>query len=122
LIQSIRPATAEDIAGIQAVGAAAWRDTYTGLAPDGYITDLRLSVHPVLLRPPFNAAERSYLEDHVLANLRTVPRERVPTLDDATWARWERLRDPESPDYLFAQPDYYCVQFGLLASGAVPSV
>jgi SAM-dependent methyltransferase/ribosomal protein S18 acetylase RimI-like enzyme len=86
------------------------------------LADLRLSVHPVLLRPPFNAAERSYLEDHVLANLRTVPRERVPTLDDATWARWERLRDPESPDYLFAQPDYYCVQFGLLASGAVPSV
>lgn len=36
---SIRPATTDDIAGIQAVGEAAWRDTYTGLAPDGYITE-----------------------------------------------------------------------------------
>lgn len=34
---SIRVATEADIPGIRAVGAAAWRDTYTGLVPDGYI-------------------------------------------------------------------------------------
>lgn len=86
----------------------------TGLA------NSQIAVHPVLLRPPFSEAARAYVEDHVLKNLRAVPRERVPEIDDATWTHWERLRDPDSPDYLFAQPDYYCVQFGLLASGVVP--
>ncbi|MCG8349611.1 MAG: GNAT family N-acetyltransferase [Chloroflexales bacterium] len=81
------------------------------------LTDLQLSVHPVLLRPPFSAAAQAYLEGYVLAELRQVTRDHTPELDDATWARWERLRDPESPDYLFTQPDYYCVQFGLVASG-----
>ena len=34
---TIRAASAGDIPGIRAVGAAAWRDTYTGLVPPGYI-------------------------------------------------------------------------------------
>ena len=34
---NIRVATEADIAGIRAVGAATWRDTYTDLVPDGYI-------------------------------------------------------------------------------------
>jgi SAM-dependent methyltransferase/ribosomal protein S18 acetylase RimI-like enzyme len=95
-------------------------ETALGWLRSAGLSELRLSVHPVVLRPPFNAAERAYLEDSVLADLRRVAREHIPELDDALWERWERLRDPESPDYLFAQPDYYCIQFGLLASGAVP--
>ena len=39
MIPSIRPATEEDIPAIQAVGAAAWRDTYTGLVPEGYLDE-----------------------------------------------------------------------------------
>jgi ribosomal protein S18 acetylase RimI-like enzyme len=34
---TIRAATADDIPDIRAVGASAWRDTYTGLVPDGYV-------------------------------------------------------------------------------------
>jgi ribosomal protein S18 acetylase RimI-like enzyme len=33
----IRPASLEDIEGIQAVGRSAWRDTYADLRPDAYI-------------------------------------------------------------------------------------
>lgn len=39
MIPTIRPATVNDIAAIQSVGQAAWRDTYTGLVPDGYLDE-----------------------------------------------------------------------------------
>lgn len=34
---TIRAAMVDDIPGIRAVGASAWRDTYTGLVPAGYV-------------------------------------------------------------------------------------
>jgi SAM-dependent methyltransferase len=33
---------------------------------------------------------------------------------------WERLSDPASPDFILAQPDYYCAAFALLTVGQKP--
>jgi demethylmenaquinone methyltransferase/2-methoxy-6-polyprenyl-1,4-benzoquinol methylase len=87
---------------------------------DAGLIDLRLSAHHVLARPPFDTAVRGYLEEYLLTEMRRIPRESVPEIGDDAWARWRRLSDPAAPEYLLNQPDYYCLQFGLLASGGVP--
>jgi len=91
-----------------------------GWLRDAGLTELRISAHQALARPPIAGAVRDYLEGYMLKELRRVLRAEAPDLDDATWARWQRISDPESPEYCLDQPDYYCLQIGLLAHGRKP--
>jgi hypothetical protein len=34
---------------------------------------------------------------------------------------WHRLSDPQSPEFILDQPDYYCVATALLALGVRPT-
>jgi ubiquinone/menaquinone biosynthesis C-methylase UbiE len=40
-------------------------------------------------------------------------------LSEADWATWLDISNPNSPDYLLDNEDYYCVQFGTLTTGRV---
>ncbi|MEZ4705693.1 MAG: hypothetical protein R3A44_00725 [Caldilineaceae bacterium] len=40
-------------------------------------------------------------------------------MNDAERTRFQELATPGSPDYLLDQPDYYCLQTSVLATGRV---
>lgn len=80
--------------------------------------DLRRSAHLAQAYAPLDPALLPYIDGYLMTELRRVPRVIVGSkVDNATWARWQRMSDPTSEEYLFKQPDYYCIQIGLLASG-----
>ncbi|NTU82196.1 MAG: GNAT family N-acetyltransferase [Chloroflexales bacterium] len=84
------------------------------------LADRRVYAHLAEARFPIEPAAHAYLEGYLLSGLRGVPRAAVsPAVEDAVWARWRRLSDPNGPGYVLAQPDYHCVQVGLLAVGRV---
>ncbi|MCA0452441.1 MAG: class I SAM-dependent methyltransferase [Chloroflexi bacterium] len=40
-------------------------------------------------------------------------------LTEEEWQVWLDISDPQSPNYLLTRDDYYCVRFGILATGRV---
>ncbi|MBN1201348.1 MAG: methyltransferase domain-containing protein [Anaerolineae bacterium] len=94
--------------------AAAWL-RWAGL------THVTTSAHTALFNAPFG--ENAWRYDLVPDAVRDVPPETAQAagIAQGEWHEVLRLIDPQSPDYLLRQEDYFCVRLALLTSGRVPA-
>jgi SAM-dependent methyltransferase len=89
------------------------------LAKAGF-TSPRLELFPVLHRPPLPATVRRYIATAILdghdanAVAAWCEEDGMTAADEQLW---RRLSDPQSPDYILEQPDYFCAATPLLALG-----
>jgi SAM-dependent methyltransferase len=104
-------------------GAAHPERSLVWLASVG-LTSTRLHLFSVLHRQPLPAAVRRYIATAILdghyAHAVAAWREEggmTPADEDL----WRRLSDPQSPDFLLDQPDYFCAATPLLALGQRPA-
>lgn len=82
-----------------------------------------LSLFPVVHRQPLPNLVRRYIATAILgghyARAVVAGGEAIGmTTEDA--ALWQRLSDPDSPEYVLDQPDYYCAMTAILALGQRP--
>ncbi|MEZ4728650.1 MAG: methyltransferase domain-containing protein [Caldilineaceae bacterium] len=89
------------------------------------LQDCAVSIHPLLYQQPLPAAARDYLEAYVFAEAFGPAVQECGAavgMSDAERTRFQELTTPGSPDYLLDQPDYYCLQTSVLATGRVAEV
>jgi SAM-dependent methyltransferase len=88
------------------------------------LEQLRVSAHITEYQAPLHPDVARYIQEFVFDT------EYQPSPDlkqyahgvgltEEEWQTWLNISDPESPDYLLNDPDYYCVRFGTLATGRV---
>jgi SAM-dependent methyltransferase len=78
---------------------------------------------PVTYHQPLPADVRRFLTHYSLGQFYNQAIEEFGTrlgFDAADRVLWRSLSDPESPDFILDQPDYVCLQFGMLAVGLKP--
>src|SRR5260370_33481188 len=88
------------------------------------LTSPRLHLCSVLHRQPLPAAVRRYiataiLDGHYAHAVAAWREDGGMTLEDEDL--WRRLSDPQSPDFILDQPDYFCAATPLLALGQRPA-
>jgi SAM-dependent methyltransferase len=71
------------------------------------LVDLSLQTYLLTRRAPLSAAARDYIEKVVFG--RNWGERLRPLLSERDWQRRGVLCEPESPGYLLARPDYYCL-------------
>jgi SAM-dependent methyltransferase len=90
------------------------------------LTQLRMSAHITEYQSPLHPDVARYIQEFVFED------EYAPSpelkqyahgvgLTEEEWQTWLDIADPQSPNYLLQQEDYYCVRFGTLATGRVVS-
>jgi SAM-dependent methyltransferase len=91
---------------------------------DAGLISCRLQLFPVLHRQPLPAEVRRYVATAILDGhyARAVAAWREEGgMTPADEQLWRRLSDPQSPDYILDQPDYFCAATPLLALGQRPT-
>lgn len=88
------------------------------------LIDLALSPHVVVYRQPLDPVIREYIQRYIFeAEYRATPDLRAYALGagltEDEWQTWLDVSDPLSPNYLLAQPAYYCLRYALLTVGRV---
>ncbi len=84
-----------------------------------------ISIHPLLYQQPLPAAARDYLEGYLFAEAFGPAVQSCGAavgMSEAERTRFQELTTPGTPDYLLDQPDYYCLQTSVLATGRVAAV
>ena len=71
------------------------------------LADVAHETHLLQCRAPLTAAARDYIETVVFG--RNWGERLRPLLSSEDWARRTTLCDPQSPEYVLARPDYYCL-------------
>jgi demethylmenaquinone methyltransferase / 2-methoxy-6-polyprenyl-1,4-benzoquinol methylase len=71
------------------------------------LVDLSLQTYLLTRRAPLSPAARDYLEKVVFG--RNWGERLRPLLSERDWQRRSVLCEPESPGYILARPDYYCL-------------
>ena len=71
------------------------------------LADVAHETHLLQCRAPLTAAARDYIETVVFG--RNWGERLRPLLSSEDWARRAALCDPQSPEYVLARPDYYCL-------------
>jgi SAM-dependent methyltransferase len=87
---------------------------------DASLTACQLKAFPLVYRQPLPTDVRQYvtsaiLNGHYARAVMESGRDVGMTVDDDTL--WRRISDPEHADYVFDQPEYYCVLSPLLVFG-----
>ncbi len=88
------------------------------------LTHLRMSAHITEYQSPLHPDVIRYIQKFIFEA------EYAPTselkqyahgigLTEAEWETWLDISNPQSPNYILTQEDYYCVRFGTLAVGHV---
>lgn len=85
------------------------------------LVEVSMSVYSTVYQQPLPSSARDYLEDFWIPERQRLNEQLLidAGIDQHDWLRWQALADPESPDYLLDQPDYYCIPFATLAIGKV---
>ena len=81
-----------------------------------------VTVHPLLYQQPLPAPARDYLEAYVFAEAFGPAVQMCGAavgMSDAERTRFQELTTPGTPHYMLDQPDYYCLQIAVLATGWV---
>lgn len=89
---------------------------------DAGLSDVQISSHTALHQAPLNEEVVEYLEHFAILEYRNLTREEVLQVGMAPsmWEAWQMISNPQSPQYLLSQQDYYCALFATLFSGHVP--
>lgn len=88
------------------------------------LTQVHISAHITEYQAPLHSDVVDYIQKYIFEA------EYAPTdalkqaahgvgLSEDEWQTWLEIANPQSPRYLLAQPDYYCIRFGTLATGRV---
>jgi SAM-dependent methyltransferase len=87
------------------------------------LTAITVSSHSIAhYEPPKGGPIYTYLEQRAFHQLRQPAARRLALgagLREAEWDEWMEISEPESPEYILAQPGYYCTLIGTLAVGVV---
>lgn len=86
------------------------------------LRDCKVTIHPLVYQQPLPLAAREYLEDYLFAEAfgPTVQRYGADVgMSDDERTFFQKLTTPGSPQYLLDQPEYYCLQTAVLATGRV---
>jgi ubiquinone/menaquinone biosynthesis C-methylase UbiE len=87
---------------------------------DAGLTHLKLSAHITEYQSPLSPEVARYIqkfvfEEEYASDLK--PHAMGMGMTEEDWQTWLELADPQSPHYLLNSEDYYCVRFGVLATG-----
>lgn len=88
------------------------------------LTHVRLDILPVHYSSPLPDKVREYVGAYGLRKYYTEAIEAYGAavgMGQEDKDLWERISNPQGPDYLLDQPDYYCAAFALFARGQKPS-
>ena len=89
------------------------------------LRDMILSPHVVLYEQPLPPAVRAYIQRYIFEAEYGPAEDLKPYalgvgLTEGDWQTWLDISDPGSPNYLLAQPAYYCLRYAVMATGRVP--
>lgn len=88
------------------------------------LTHLRMSAHITEYQSPLHPDVIRYIQKFIF-EAEYAPTDELKQyahgigLTEAEWETWLDISNPESPNYILRQEDYYCVRFGTLAVGHV---
>jgi SAM-dependent methyltransferase len=87
------------------------------------LQDVRVTPHLVHAQHPLDADRAGHIAGYLLPEYRKLTREelRAEGMCDADWELWRRVSDPDGPEYLLREPDYYYVMLATLTAGRVAS-
>lgn len=88
------------------------------------LAQLRMSAHITEYQAPLHPDVIRYIQKFIFeAEYQPSPELKQTAqeigLTDEEWQTWLEISNPDSPNYLLTQDDYYCVRFGTLATGRV---
>jgi SAM-dependent methyltransferase len=90
----------------------------------GGLAQLRMSAHITEYQAPLHPDVIRYIQKFIFeAEYRPSPELKQTAqeigMTEEEWQTWLDISNPNSPNYLLTQEDYYCVRFGILATGRV---
>jgi SAM-dependent methyltransferase len=101
-----------------------YNENVLGWMRAGGLTQLRMSAHITEYQAPLHEDVIRYIQKFIFeAEYCPTPELKQTAhgigLTEEEWQIWVDISNPQSPNYILTQEDYYCVRFGTLAVGHV---